>query len=74
MKPMTIVGVLLILLGAAALVTRGIGYTSRDTVIDVGPIHATADRQKTLAVPPVVAAVVLAGGIALLVVGLRRAR
>ena len=44
MKLMTIVGVVLIVLGVVALVYRGIPYTSRETVIDIGPVHATADR------------------------------
>ena len=44
MKPMAVVGVVLIVLGLAALAYGGITYTSRETVIDVGPLHATADR------------------------------
>ena len=47
MKPIVIAGVLLIVLGLAALVYQGVSYTSRETVIDIGPITATADRQKT---------------------------
>ena len=73
MKPLSIVGLLLILVGVFALVSQRINYTSRETVVDVGPIHATADRQKTLALPPVVGALALAGGIALVVVGMRKA-
>ena len=56
MKPLTIVGALLLVLGLAALVYQGITYTSRETVLDIGPLHATADRQKTLPLPPVSAA------------------
>ena len=48
MKPMTIAGMTLIVLGLVALVYQGITYTSRETVLDIGPLHATADRQKTL--------------------------
>jgi hypothetical protein len=69
MKQMTIVGVVLIALGVAALVYQGITYTSRETVIDIGPLHATADRQKTLPLPPVLGIAAVAGGVALLVVG-----
>jgi len=72
MKNMAIVGVLLVLLGVAALVYQGITYTSRETVIDIGPIHATADRQKTVPLPPVLGALAVVGGVALLVVSLRR--
>ncbi len=72
MKPISIVGVVLLVLGAMALIYQGITYTSRETVIDIGPLHATADRQRTLPLPPVIGAVAVAGGIALLLVGVRR--
>lgn len=72
MKPIAIVGVLLIVLGLAALVYQGVTYTSRETVIDIGPITATADRQKTMPIPPVIGILAVAGGVALLVVGARK--
>ena len=71
MRPMAIVGVMLIVLGLAALAYQGVTYTSRETVIDIGPIHATADRQKTLPLPPVLGIVAVAGGLALLIAGVR---
>jgi hypothetical protein len=73
MKPMTLVGVALIVLGVMALIYQGITYTSKETVIDIGPLHATADRQKTLPLPPVLGIVALAGGVVLLVAGARKA-
>ena len=72
MTPLAIVGVLLIVLGVAALVYQRVTYTSRETVIDVGPVHATADRQRTLPLPPLVGIAVVAGGVALLVAGMRK--
>ena len=44
----TLVGIALIVLGVVALAYQGITYTSRETVIDIGPIHASADTQKTI--------------------------
>lgn len=72
MKPMTIVGVLLVVLGVVALVYQGITYTSRETVIDIGPLHATADRERTLPLPPVLGITAVAGGLVLLVTGRRK--
>jgi uncharacterized membrane protein YidH (DUF202 family) len=72
MKPITLAGVALIVLGLAALVYQGINYNSRETVIDIGPIRATADRQKTLPIPPVLGIVVVAGGMVLLIAGVRK--
>ena len=71
MKPLTIAGAVLITLGVVALIYQGITYTSRETVIDIGPLHATADHQKTLPLPPVLGVVAVAGGIALLLAGAR---
>jgi hypothetical protein len=69
MKPVTIAGVVLLVLGVVALVYQGIPYTSHETVIDIGPVHATADRQRTLPLPPVLGIAALAGGVVLLVAG-----
>jgi len=62
----------LIVAGLMALAYQGITYTSRQTVVDVGPLHATADRQKTLPLPPVLGGVAVVGGVVLLIVGLRK--
>jgi uncharacterized membrane protein HdeD (DUF308 family) len=72
MKSMTVAGVVLILLGVLALVYQGITYTSRETVLDLGPLQATADRQKTLPLSPVLGVVAVAAGVVLLVGGSRR--
>jgi len=72
MKPISLAGVVLIVLGLAALAYQGISYTSRETVIDIGPIHATADQKKTIPLPPVLGIVAVAAGVALLVTGARK--
>ena len=72
MKNMAIVGVLLVLLGVIALVYQGITYTSRETVLDIGPLHAAAERQKTLPLPPVLGGLAVVGGVVLLGAGLRK--
>jgi hypothetical protein len=72
MKPATILGAVLIVLGLAALAYQGITYTSREKVIDIGPIQATAERQKTIPLPPVMGIVAVAAGVALVVVGMRK--
>ena len=73
MKPISIVGVLLIVFGVAALIYQGITYTTRETVIDIGPLKATTERQKTLPLSPVVGGLALVGGIVLMVAGGRKA-
>ena len=73
MKPIALAGIVLIVVGLAALVYQGITYSTRETVLDLGPLHATADREKRLPLPPIVGIVAVAGGIALLVAGTRKA-
>lgn len=66
---MKIIGVVLIVLGAIALAYGGITYTSREKVLDIGPIEATAEREKTIPLPPVLGALAVAGGIVLVIAG-----
>jgi hypothetical protein len=73
MKGITVVGVLLIVLGVVALAYQGFTYTTREKIIDIGPIHATAERQKTIPLPPILGIAGVAGGLVLLVVGRRTA-
>ena len=71
MKPATLVGIVLIVLGVLALAYQGITYTTREKVVDLGPIKASVDKQKTIPLPPILGAVALAAGVVLLVVGKR---
>ncbi len=72
MRSFVIVGVILLLVGGLILAYQGITYTIREKVLDVGPVHVTAEKEKTVPLPPVIGAVALAGGAALLIAGLRR--
>ena len=71
-KLITLIGVGLILLGIVAFTYQGITYTSREKIIDIGPIQATADTQKTIPLSPLLGGLVLVGGIALVVVGAKK--
>jgi uncharacterized membrane protein len=72
MKTSTILGIALIMLGVVAFAYQGITYTTREKVIDVGPLQATVDKKETIPLSPLVGGLVLAGGIALLIVGNRK--
>jgi hypothetical protein len=73
-KPASIAAFVLIALGVVALAYQGITYTTRETVIDIGPITATAERERTFPLPPVVGGAAVLAGVALLVVGARGKR
>ena len=72
-KALVVVGVILIGAGALALSYGGIPYTSRDVVIDAGPLKATAESTKTWPVPPILSGLAIAGGVTLIIVGARKA-
>jgi uncharacterized membrane protein len=69
MKPITLVGVLLIILGVIALAYQGITYTTHKDIVDVGPIHATTTEHKTIPLPPVLGGLALLGGVVLVISG-----
>jgi uncharacterized membrane protein len=71
MKPAGIVGIILIVIGIVALVWGGFTYTKREKVLDLGPIQATAEKQKTIPFPPILGGICLVGGIVLVIVGNR---
>lgn len=72
MKPITLVGAVLIILGVLALAYQGITYTTREKVLDIGPLKASVDKQKSIPLPPIIGALALAGGVVLVFIGARK--
>jgi hypothetical protein len=72
MKLVTLVGVALIVLGVLALAYQGITYTAREKIIDLGPLKASVDKEKSIPLPPIVGVVALAGGVVLVIAGARK--
>jgi hypothetical protein len=70
--PLIIIGIVLIAVGLVSLAYQGITYTSRETVMEIGPIKATADTQKKIPLSPILGGLALAGGAVLLVGAWRR--
>ncbi len=72
MKPIVLIGVVLIVFGVVALVYQGITYTTREKVLQIGPLEATEKKEKTIPLPPLLGGIALAGGVVLVIVGARR--
>jgi hypothetical protein len=72
MKTNTLIAVILIAVGIVAFAYQGISYTTKEKVVDLGPIQLSADKTRTLPLPPIVGAIALVGGIALLVMGRKK--
>jgi hypothetical protein len=62
---MKLAGIVLIVLGALALTYQGIRYTTREKVIDLGPLQVTASERRSIPLPPIVGGVALVAGLAL---------
>jgi len=72
MKPIMWVGILLVILGALGLAYQGFNYTHQEKILDVGPIHATAEEHDRVSIPPALGGLALVGGIVLLAVGAKK--
>jgi hypothetical protein len=72
-KPTSLAGLVLIILGIIALTYQGITYTTHKKVLDVGPIQATKTEHNTIPLPPIFGGVALVGGIVLMMVGAKEA-
>ena len=72
MKPATIVGILLIVAGIIGFVVGGVSFTHEKQDAKIGPVEISHKSTDTFPIPPILSAVALVGGIALVVMGSRR--
>jgi len=72
MKPIVIIGVVLIVFGIVALAYQGITYTTREKIVDIGPLKVEAEKQRTIPLPPLLGGLSLAAGVVLVIVGVRK--
>ena len=74
MKPLTIVGVLLILAGIAGLVVGRFTYTTEEQALKAGPLVVTAEKEHSVRIPDIAGIVAVVAGGVLVVVSRRRGR
>lgn len=67
MKNQSILGIVLIIVGAAILAYGHFSYQSRETVLEVGPIKATAEKTHNVPIPPILGWALIGGGAVMLV-------
>jgi UDP-N-acetylmuramyl pentapeptide phosphotransferase/UDP-N-acetylglucosamine-1-phosphate transferase len=72
MRGTVIAGLVLIVLGVAALVYQGVTYTTQKKAVDMGPIQITEKQKHTLPVPPIVGGIAVVAGVALVALGGKR--
>jgi hypothetical protein len=73
MRTTTLLAIVLIAIGIVAFGYQGITYTTKETVVDIGPLKIDAEKTKTFPLPPIVGAISLVGGAALLLLGRKKA-
>lgn len=74
MKSGIILGGALLLVGALMLGYGHFNYQTREKILEVGPIKATAERTESVSLPPGVAWVLIVTGAGLLLVSVWRER
>ena len=69
---MFVIGLVLIIAGTLVIAYRGVPYTNREVILEVGDLSATAETERTKQIPPIVTGLVIAGGVLLVIAGARR--
>jgi hypothetical protein len=72
MSARRVIGVILLVVGIAALAWGGVFWTDRDTVLDAGPLEVQTENREGFAVPPALGIIAIVGGAVLLLVPDRR--
>jgi hypothetical protein len=69
MKPATIIGFVLILLGIIGFAVGGISFTHEKKDVDLGPVQISHQQKKTIPISPILSTISLVAGVGLVVVG-----
>jgi hypothetical protein len=73
MKPIAMLGVLLIVLGIAGLFLSRVSWTETKPVVKVGPLEVNAQEDHTVWIPTAAGAIAVLAGIGLVFAGKRTA-
>ena len=73
MKPLAILGLLLILGGIGGLVFRSVHWTETEKVVDIGPLEINAEKERSAWIPMSAAIVAVIAGLGLVVVSRKSA-
>jgi uncharacterized membrane protein YidH (DUF202 family) len=69
---MKAIGVVLIILGIVALAYGGFSWTSKEKVVDIGPVEVTQNKTRSLPLPPIAGGICLVAGVIMVVAGSRK--
>ena len=72
MSATRILAIVLIVVGVLMFAYPVISFTTRDEVVDLGPIEVTQEERHRVPLPPILGGIAVVAGLALLVMGGRR--
>ena len=72
MNFITVMGILLTVIGVISLIYQGVPFTTREKVIEFGPVQAYREKKKTIPLPPIIGVLAIGGGILLILAGVRK--
>ncbi len=70
-KPMALVGVILLLAGLVFFVYPALSFKKTDKVLDLGGLEVTREKTERIPIPPIAAGVAVVAGLALVVAARR---
>ncbi len=68
----SVVAIILIVIGIVVFAYKGITYKTQEEVVNLGPLHMTAEKTNTIPLSPILGGIALVGGIVLLVVAMKK--
>lgn len=71
MKPATIIGIVLIILGIIGFATGGFSFTHEKKVIDMGPVQVSHQEKETYPISPILSTIAVVAGVGLVAVGVK---
>jgi hypothetical protein len=69
MKPATVIGIVLILLGIIGFAIGGFSFHHEKKDVDLGPLQVSHEKKETVPIPPILSGIALVGGIVLVIAG-----
>jgi hypothetical protein len=72
MRMTVVLGILLVVVGLAGLAWRVFTYTTTEEVLDIGPIEVTAEKERSVPIPPIVGGIAVVAGVVMIMAGSRK--
>lgn len=72
MVTMRTLGIILIVVGIAALALPYLTFTKKEKVLDIGPIEAVTEKKESVPLSPIVGGIILVAGAGIVIASMSR--